>query len=251
MKLELPDIDKFERIVFTKKDTLDFLLSFSLKLFQARHVGVLLGTNRTYLKFLPPVKWDRGVMHKFNGRGLSGLIFKYFGNFIVNYKGLSPVRLYKETQSGEEKATDGIISFVLRKHKDFYEQGIKILVIDLSQAAKDGKNKYSQVSVLSFNGDSFQPLPDLKVNNSIVMQFKAKNFISAYIPDYGAIVFNTIQEELLHKTNGNFIHKNQLKKRLNLLISAIEMASLAYIGHAKGKQAAHIIWRKEKRLRKT
>ncbi|MCP4671384.1 MAG: adenylate/guanylate cyclase domain-containing protein, partial [Desulfobacula sp.] len=81
--------------------------------------------------------------------------------------------------------------------------------------------------------------------------FKAKNFISAYIPDYGAIVFNTIQEELLHKTNGNFVHKNQLKKRLNLLISAIEMASLAYIGHAKGKQAAHIIWRKEKRLRKT
>ena len=251
MKLELPDIEKFERIVFKKKDTLDFLLSFSLKLLQARHVGLLLGTNRTYLKFLPPAQWDRGVMHKFNGRGLSGLIFKYFGNFIVRYRGLSPVRLYKDTQFGSKEDTDGIISFVLRKHKDFYEQGIKILVIDLSKAVKDAKREQSKVSVLSFDGNSFQYLPDLKVNNAIVMQFKAKNFVSAYIPDYGAIVFNTIQEELLDKIDGKFVHENQLTKRLNLLISAIEMASLAYIGHARGKQAAHIIWRKEKRLRKT
>ncbi len=251
MKLELPDIDKFERIVFKKKDTLDFLLSFALKLLKAKQVGLLLGTNRTYLKFLPPVKWDRGVMHKFNGRGLSGLVFKYFGNMIVRYKGLSPVRLYKDTQFGAKKETDGIISFVLRKHKDFYEQGIKILVIDLSKTIKDANQEQSKVSVLSYDGDSFQSLPDLKVNNSIVIQFKAKNFVSAYIPDYGAIVFNSIQEELLVKIDGIFVHENQLKKRLNLLISAIEMASLAYIGRARGKQAAHIIWRKEKRLRKT
>ena len=59
MKPELPDIEKFERIVFQKKNTLDLLLSFSLKLLQARHVGVLLGTNKTYLKFLPPEKWDK------------------------------------------------------------------------------------------------------------------------------------------------------------------------------------------------
>jgi class 3 adenylate cyclase len=109
----------------------------------------------------------------------------------------------------------------------------------------------SKVSVLSFDGNNFQPLPDLKVNNSIVRQFKSKNFVSAYIPDYGAIVFNTIREDLLCKTDEIFINEKELKQRLNLLISAIEMASLANIGRAKGKQAAHIIWRKEKRLRKT
>ncbi len=251
MKPELPDIDKFERIVFRKKNTLNLLLSFALKLLRARHVGLLLGTNRTYLKFLPPAKWDRGVMHKFNGRGVSGLIFKYFGNFIVRYQGLSPVRLYKENQFGEKEQTPGIISFVLRKHKDFYEQGIKILVIDLSETAKDAGEEKSEVSVLSFDGDNFKSLPDLKINNSIVRKFKAKNFVSAYIPDYGAIVFNTITEEFLHKAKGKFIHEKELKKRLSLLISAIEMASLAYIGHARGRQGAHIIWRKEKRLRKT
>jgi class 3 adenylate cyclase len=263
MKFESPDIDKFERIVFKKRDTLDFLLSFSLKVMQAKQAGLLLGTNKTYLKFLPPAKWDRGVMHKFNGKGLSGLIFKYFGNFIVRSKGLSPVRLYKNTQFGEKEQTDGIISFVLRKHKDFYEQGVKILVIDMSDIIKDtgqkksGKQQgekieeQSKVSVLSFDGNNFQPLPDLKVNNSIVRQFKSKNFVSAYIPDYGAIVFNTIREDLLCKTDEIFINEKELKQRLNLLISAIEMASLANIGRAKGKQAAHIIWRKEKRLRKT
>ena len=122
MKLELPDIDKFERIVFKKKNTLKLLLSFSLKLLQARHIGLLLGTNRTHLKFLPPSKWDRGVMHKFNGKGVSGLIFKYFGNFIVRFQGLSPVRLYKENQFGEKEKTPGIISYVLRKHKDIYKK---------------------------------------------------------------------------------------------------------------------------------
>jgi len=253
MKHELPDIDKFERIVFFKKrNALDLLLSFSLKLMQARQAGLLLGTNRTYLKFLPPDKWDRGVIHKFDGRGVIGLLLKYFGTLIIKYKGLSPVRLYKDTQYGEKKESDGIISFVLRKHKDFYEKGIKILVIDnISDVLNRDSEKYSNVSILSYNGDVFKALPDLKVNNSIVKQFNAENFVSAYIPDYGAIVFNTINTKLLQKTKEKFTHEKELKKRLNILISAIEMASLANIGLAKGRQAAHIIWRKEKRLRKT
>ncbi len=251
MKPELPDLDKFERIVFKKNNILNLLLSFSLKLMQAKHAGLLFGTNRTGLKFLPPAKWDRGVMHKFTGRGLSGLTLKYFGNFIVKYKGLSPVWLYKDNQFGQREQTSGIISFVLKKHKDFYEQGIKILVIDLDGSGKYSGEEQSEVSVLSFNGDTFASLPDLKVNNAIVRQFKAENFVSAYIPDYGAIVFNTIQKELLHKTEKGFVHEKELKKRLNLLMSAIEMASLAYIGHARGRQASHIIWRKEKYLRKT
>ncbi|MBC2705567.1 adenylate/guanylate cyclase domain-containing protein [Desulfobacula sp.] len=247
----MPDIDKFERIVFKKKNTLDLLLSFSLKLMQARQVGLLLGTNKTYFKFLPPDKWDRGVMHKFNGKGFSGLILKYFGTLIVKHKGLSPVRLYKDTQFGEKKESDGVISFVLRKHKDFYEKGIKILVIDNICDAVNDDESYSKVPIFSYNGDMFKVLPDLKINNAIAKQFKAKNFVSAYIPDYGAIVFNSINENLLQKTGEKFIHELELKKRLNILISAIEMASLAYIGSAKGRQAAHIIWRKEKSLRNT
>ncbi|MBU0464110.1 MAG: adenylate/guanylate cyclase domain-containing protein [Proteobacteria bacterium] len=251
MKHELPDIDKFERIVFKKKNTLDLLLAFSLKLLQARQVGLLLGTNKTYFKFLSPDKWDRGVMHKFNGKGFSGFILKYFGTFIVRYKGLSPVRLYKDTQFGEKEETVGIISFVLRKHKDFYAKGIKILVIDNICDGLNTDESHSNVSILSYNGDVFKSLPDLKINNAIVKQFKAKNFVSAYIPDYGAIVFNTIHEKFLEKTGDKFTNELEFKKKLNILISAIEMASLAYIGLARGRQAAHIIWRKEKSLRKT
>jgi len=251
MKHELPDLDKFERIVFKKKNTLDRLLSFSFRLMNARQVGLVLGTNKTYFKFLPPDKWDRGVMHKFNGQGFNGFVLKYFGTFIVRSKGLSPVRLYKDTQFGEKEETDGIISFVLRKHKDFYAKGIKILVIDNIPDLLNTGETHSNVSILSYNGDVFKSLQDLKINNAIVKQFKAKNFVSAYIPDYGAIVFNTINETLLKKIKGRFTQEIELKRRLNILISAIEMASLAYIGLARGRQAAHIIWRKEKSLRKT
>jgi len=243
MKPELPDLEKFERIVFKKKNALNLLLSFSLKLLAARQVGLLMGTDKTYLKFLPPGRWDRGVMHKFNGKGLKGLVFKYFGTLIVKYKGLSPVRLYKDTPLGEKKESDGIISFVLRTHKDFYKKGIKILLIDNLSSAS--------ASILSYNGEHFKSLADLTINTAIVNQFKAKNFVSAYIPDYGAIVFNTIHDGLLKKEQGEFVNEPELKKRLNMLISAIEMASIAHIGQAKGRQTAHIIWRKEKNLRKS
>jgi len=151
--------------------------------------------------------------------------------------------LYKDTQFGEKKSSSGIISFVVRTHKDFYKKGVKIIIIN--------KIRNTPASILSYNGDVFKPLPDLKINDAIVRQFKAKNFVSAYVPDYGAIVFNTVNEDLLKTSREKFLCEPQLKKRLNMLISAIEMASLAHIGLAKGRQAAHIIWRKEKSLRKT
>ncbi len=251
MKTELSDIKKFERIIFKKKNTLDLLLSFSLKLLQARHAGLLLGTNKTYLKFLQPENWDRGVMHKFDGMGISGLILKYFGTIVVKNKGLSPVKLYRDTQSGEKQENDGIISFVLRTHKEFYEKGLKILIIDHIQSNGNGNENNSDFSVHSYDGKIFKRLPGLKINTAIVRQFNARNFVSAYIPDYGAIVFNTINEDLLLSEKGKFINEGQLSNRLTILISAIEMASIAHIGSAKGRQAAHIIWRKEKNLRKT
>ncbi len=251
MKPELPDIEKFERIVFQKKNTLDLLLSFSLKLLQARHVGLLLGTNKTYLKFLAPEQWDRGIMHKFDGKGISGFILKYFGTTVVKKKGLSPVMLYRDNQFGEKKESDGIISFVLRSYREFYEKGLKILIIDQIQDGLKGNEEASVFSLQSYDGKSFKRLPGLRINTAIVRQFSAKNFVSAYVPDYGAIVFNTIDEDLLLSEEGKFVHEEQLTKRLNILIAAIEMASIAYIGSAKGRQAAHIIWRKEKNLRKT
>lgn len=248
----LPDINKFERTIFKKRTPLEYLLSFSLKTMQARHVGILYGTNKSMFKFLPPAKWDRGVMHKFNGKGLSGLKWKYFGRLIVGIKGLSPVMLYRDNQFGEKEDTGGVISFVLRKHKDFYSQGIKILVIDIKDSSETvvSEHEMTGASVLSYDGSNFQELPDLEINSAIVRQFEAKNFVSAYIPDYGAIVFNTINERLLEKENNAFRYEEELKKRLGILISSIEMASLAYIGSAKGRQAVRIIWRKEKSLRK-
>src|SRR3989339_1175971 len=175
MKPELPDIEKFERIVFQKKNTLDLLLSFSLKLLQARHVGVLLGTNKTYLKFLPPEKWDRGVMHKFDGKGMSGLMFKYFGTASVKRKGLSPVMLYRETQFGEKIESDGIISFVLRTHKEFYEKGLKILIIHNIQDKLNDFEGESVYSIHSYDGKDIERLPGLRINTAIVRQFNAKN----------------------------------------------------------------------------
>ncbi|MFH2060896.1 MAG: adenylate/guanylate cyclase domain-containing protein [Pseudomonadota bacterium] len=247
-----PDIDRFEELIFKKKNPLNQLLTYSLKLMQAKQAGLLFGTDRTGTKYLPPGQWDRGVMHKFCGKGINGLILKLFGTRIVKFKGLSPIRLYKESYFGEKQNNEGIIPFVLRTHKDYYKNGLKILIINnLSEVMHNTHAKYSKVSILSFDGVQFQAMPDLKVNKAIVIQFQAQNFISAYIPDYGAIVFNNINPELLERKNNQFIHDQSLKGRLNRLIAAIDMASLSNIGLAKGRQAARIIWRKEKNLRKT
>lgn len=251
MKLELPDIDIFERSVFKKKDALNLLLSFSLDLLQARHVGLLFGTNHSFLKFLPPEKWDRGVMHKFDGKGLTGFVLKCFGTVIIKKKKLSPVFIYQNTQSGEKKDSDGIIAFVLRTHKEFYEKGLKVLIIDCSSDSNQKFEDNSWFSVYSYNGKEIKRLPALKINIDIVKQFNAKNFVSAYVPDYGCIVFNTISEDLIVKHEDGFVHEDHLKKILDLLISAIQMASIAHIGSARGRQAAHMIWRKETHLRKT
>lgn len=247
-----PDIDRFEELIFKKKNPLNLLLTYSLELIQAKQAGLLSGTDRTGTKYLPPERWDRGVMHKFCGKGIKGIILKFFGTQIVKFKGLSPVRLYKESYFGEKQNNEGIIPFVLRTHKDYYKNGLKILIINnLYETMNKTHEDYSKVSILSFDGIQFQAMPDIKVNKAIVKQFQARNFISAYIPDYGAIVFNNINPELLERKNNQFIHDQSLKKRLNNLIAAIEMASLSNIGLAKGKQAARIIWRKEKNLRKT
>ncbi len=252
MKHVLPDIDRFERIVFKKRDALSLLLAFSSRLLNPKHVGLLYGTNNTHARYLAPEKWDRGVMHKFNGKGISGLILKLFGRWIVQFKGLSPVRLFKETSLGDIVDNEGVIPYVLRKHREYYGRGISILVIDMSRI-KQGQHleAFSSIPVHSYDGSRFRATEALKVNNAIVRQFKAENFVSAYIPDYGAIVFNTIDNSYMQTENGCFVNEVAFKKRLDMLIQAIEMASLAHIGRARGKQAVRIIWHKEKHLRRT
>jgi len=283
MNQELPDIQKFETQIFRKKNVLPRLLSFSLKLMGARHTGLVFGTDHSLSSFLPPGKWDRGVMHKFDGKGLYGLFLKMFGKPLVRFKKLSPIKLYRTNGFGDRIENEGVISYVLRNHQDFYEKGIKILIIDNqahvgAEQGFDSRGKpdtgkifnpklgpgtgsgsgsvsrpdprFSKASVISYDGSLFKTLPDIRVNRNIVRQFQSENFIAAYIPDYGAIVFNTVDEDLVAKANGCFSHEQTLTDRLDILISAIQKASLVYLGRARGKPAARIIWRKERKLRK-
>ena len=252
MKPDYPDIETFERLIFKKSGTLGMLLKYSLNIMQSRQVGLLYGTDVSNVKYLPPEQWDRGVMHKFNGVGWDGFILKVFGRWVVRMKGLSPIRLYKKTASDDRVENDGVISYILRKHHQFYVQGVKILIIDIPiKVQMDSAQVYSEVSIVSYDGRQFQPVENLKMNTAIARQFKARNFVSAYVPDYGAIVFNTIKPDLLIQKCQQYVNESELKFRLDSLISAIEMASLAHLGGARGRQALNLIWRKEKRLRLT
>jgi len=251
MNQTLPDIGKFKVQIFRKKNVLGYLLSFSLKLMASRQAGLIFGTDHTLAGFLPPAQWDRGVMHKFDGKGVSGFFLKFLGNPFVRMKKISPVHLYRTNQFGKRIETEGVISYVLRNHKEFYEKGIKILIITNKNChEKTPDPDFSPFSVNTYDGAGFNFISNIKVNSQIVGQFRSTNFIAAYIPDYGAIVFNTIDLALLSRTNGCFSHGIDLKKRLDILISAIESASLAYLGVAKGKPAVQVIWRKERELRK-
>lgn len=284
MNQELPDIQKFEIQIFRKKNVLPRLVSFSRKLMGAKHTALVFGTDHSLSSFLPPRKWDRGVLHKFDGKGLYGLFLKVFGKAIVRFKKLSSIKLYRTNGFGDKIKNEGVIAYVLRNHQDFYEKGIKILIIDNQSCERadpgpdagadpnpgtkqglvpvtdpeqslgpstDSGSGFSNASVVSYDGSLFKTLPDIRVNADIVRQYRSKNFIAAYVPDYGAIVFNTVHEDLVSRTHGRFSHEQILKKRLDILISAIQKASLAYLGLAKGKPAARVIWRKERKLRKT
>lgn len=266
MNQNFSNLQNFKDKIFQKKNVLGQLLAFSLKLMEARQAGLIFGTDATGLPFLPPEKWDRGVMHKFQGRGVEGIFLKIFGKTFVTLKKISPVLLYQTNPFGEKIETQGVISYVLRHHQDFYKKGIKILMIEnLIGNRMDNKNCAGQDSgldpyhepgffhfpVVSYDGLFFNFLSNIKVNTDIVRQFKSQNFMAAYIPDYGAIVFNTLEPELISKKNNCFSREADLRQRLNILISAIESASLAYLGFVKGKLAVQVIWRKERELRKT
>ena len=219
---------------------------------QARQAGLVYGTDASLSHFLPPGIWDRGVMDKFSGKDAYGLFLQLFGKYLVRIKGNSPVHLYRTDEVGNRVEKEGITAYTLRNHQGFYDRGIKILLTDNQNRGDHGnKEKYRQVPVVTYDGMSFNTRRDLLADTGIVSQFKSKNFISAYIPDYGAVVFNTIEGELVKKDTGAFIYDERLKARLDILIAAIEKASLAYLGQVKGKAAAKMIWRKETGLRRS
>lgn len=253
MRNDSPDIGRFEHRIFHKKNVLAYLLSFARKLMEARQAGLIFGTDASRSHFLPPHRWDRGVMDKFIGRGVEGIFLKAFGRYMVRLKKMSPIHLYRINELGERVDKDGVLAYTLRHHQSFYNKGIKILLIN-TQAGKSigpGASHFNKASVVTYDGVSFNPLKDILTDTEIVCQFKSKNFVAAYIPDYGAIALNTILDRHLIQSNGTFLYGDQLRQRLDILICAIKTASLAYLASAKGRSAAKMIWRKERRLRHT
>jgi len=249
---EIPDLHRFERQVFKKKNVLGLLLKFSRNLLKARQAGVLYGTDHTGERFLPPRQWDRGVVHQMTGPGLSGLSLKWIGPTLLRWFGISPIWLYKKDAYGRKIPTDGVIAHVIRKHSEYYASGIKMLFTDHIPREKMALNPSGErMTVTAFDGRKFDVLPDMKVNMDVIRWFKPDNFMSIYIPDYGAIVLNTVDPALFEKTGDDpAAYSSDLITRLELLLSAIETASLALLGQAKGRRAAKIIRRKERNLRK-
>lgn len=252
MSDQSPDISAFERRIFRRGNVLSRLLAFSRKLMQARQAGLVYGTDASLSHFLPPARWDRGMMHKFSGKGIQGIVLKLFGRQWVRLRGLSPIHMYRTDEVGERIDNEGIVAYALRNHQDFYDQGIKILLIDTQgrRERDDTASGYEQVTVVSYDGSKFRTHHDLRANTGIITRFRSKNFIAAYIPDYGALVFNTVTGDLIDSDTGSFLYDYRLKARLDILILAIEKASLAYLGQVKGRAAAKMIWRKESGLRK-
>jgi len=253
MNTTLPDILTFEENIFKTRHVLKKVLCFSLDLMGARQTALLYGTNASGQMFLPPAKWDRGVVHKFENRGASGQFYNLFKRFFLRFGEFSHVKLYRRDDSGQLLDNDGIIVYGLKRFVDFYKNGIRVLVIHgINEAlSQDDNAVFSDLPVLSFNGRAFNPLTGLRVNREIIRKFRAENFIVAYVPDYGALVINTADPELLKPGETGFAHDGELKKRLRILIRAIEMGSIAYLGVAKGQMAAKLIWRKERYLRET
>jgi class 3 adenylate cyclase len=249
---KIPDRHRFERQVFRKKNVLGLLLKFSRGLLKARQAGVLYGTDHTGERFLPPRQWDRGVVHQMTGPGLSGVSLKWIGPTLLRWFGISPIWLYKKDAYGRKIPTDGVIAHVIRKHSEYYASGIKMLFTDHIPREKMALDPSGEcMTVTAFNGRKFDILPDMKVNMDVIRWFKPDNFMSIYIPDYGAIVLNTVDPTLFEKTGDDpAAYSPELITRLELLISAIETASLALLGQAKGRRAAKIIRRKERNLRK-
>jgi len=247
------NIKIIEKNFFKRGNPLKKLLKISLDLFEARHTGLLYGTNHTKIKFLPTSMWDRGIMDKFDGKGIRGLVLKMLGAWIVTVRQLSPVYFFEKNQKGEFEDRDGLISYVLRNCADYYKKGISVIICpDTGNCILREDEKYSYIPFFSYDGNRIEkPWDVIKVDTRIVRHFNSINSIYIYLPDYGILVINTANEALLEIKGSRFVMEEELKQRLNLLIKLVETSSLAYLGQLKGKKGAQLLWRKERHLRKT
>jgi len=247
------DFYQSEKKYFRHGNILGKILKAALDLFEAQQTGLLYGTNHTRMRFLPVESWDRGIMDKFEGRGLKGLILKLFGRYIVTIKGLSPVFFFKPGSSREKIPNDGIIAYVFRTCSDYYKESIRVLIFhkiyrDLHELDKP----YTYIPFYSYNGIEFvRPQIQVKANTAIIKHFQAKNFISIYVPDYGILVINTGDHDLFRHDTVRFVNEHELKQRLDSLIDIIETASLAYLGTLTGQKGSALLPDKERQLRKT
>jgi PAS domain S-box-containing protein len=248
------NIDHIERDFFKRGDPLKKLLKITLELLCAEQVGILFGTNDTKVRFLPSGDWDRGVMDIFDGRGIKGKILKLVGTKIVTFKKLSPVYFYKQDRkTGELQDNDGIIAYMLRTCADYYKKGISILFSpDISGNIYKIDEQYARIPFYSYNGSSIsEPEIQVRVDLNIIKHFQAKNYVSIYIPDYGIMVVNTADQDLMDIVESRFVREEELKEKFDILIELVEIASLAALGRLKGKRGAHLLWKKEKQLRET
>lgn len=247
------DIDQIEKAFFKRGNPLKKLLKITLELLQAEQAGILYGTDASKVKFLPTSDWDRGIMDMFDGKGPQGRILKYFGTTIVTLKKLSPVYFFKTDETGQLLDNDGVISFMLRTCIDYYKQGISILFSpDISANIYKIGDQYACIPFYSYNGTVISE-PDIKVrvDLNIIKHFKAKNYVSIYIPDYGILVVNTAGPDLLDRVESRFVREKELKEKFDILIRLVEIVSLAALGQLKGRKGAQLLWKKEEQLRQT
>ncbi len=247
------DIDLIEKSFFKKGNPLKKLLKVAIDLLQADQVGILYGTNESKKRFLPNSLWDRGIADMFDGLGSKGLILKYFGRHIVSAKNLSPVYFYKTDASGKVCDNDGMISYMLRTCAGYYRQGISVVFTpDISADVYQIDERYAAMPLYNYNGILInKPNFTLNVDLNIIRHFDAKNHVSIYIPDYGILVANTANQELLARKDGRFVHDKKLKQTFDILIHLVEVASLAALGRLKGRRGARLLREKERQLRST
>ncbi len=247
------DAPAIEKKLFKSSRPLIKLLKISLDLFKAKQTGILYGTNQTKLKFLPTILWDRGIMDRFDGRGLKGLILKLFGPWVVTKKKLSPVFFYKTDLNGELKENEGIIAYILRNYADYYKKGVRIILCPhTGNEALKSHEGYLQIPFFVYDGNCLFPAEEkIRFDARIIRHFSSENSIYIYLPDYGILVINTVDKALLQTRGKRFINEKDLVYRLNLLMKLVEESSLEYLGQVKGKKGAELLWRKEEHLRQT
>ena len=235
---------------FYKRDLPSGILRYPLDLLGAKQAGFLYGTDESNRFFLPPRQWDRGIIHRFQGRGITGFFLKIFLPYIMRVNGISPIHMYDyDTLNGKINAK-GIIAYVLRTYVDFYQKGFKVLLVcDIPHHIDLNQQGSATLPVISFDGREFVSMGELCVNVAIIRQFIPENFIAAYVPDFGALLINTVDKELLSRQDNAFVHESELGQRLRQLVQFVEEASMIFLSSARGRKATKILWRKEKKLR--